>query len=49
MQLSNFNHGILFFVILTTSIIMMVRVIFYKKQPEKLVTEASFQETVDKI
>ncbi len=49
MQLSNFNQGILFFVILTTSTIMMLGMIFYKKQPDELVTETSFQETADKM
>lgn len=41
-RLSSFNEGILFFVILTTGIIMTLGMIFYKKKPEQLVEDTSF-------
>ncbi|MGN6495188.1 MAG: hypothetical protein ACTHLE_24585 [Agriterribacter sp.] len=47
MRLTEFNEGILFFVILTTSIIMTAGMIFYKKKPEQLLEEASFAERND--
>lgn len=42
MRLNSFNDGILFFVILTTSIIMALGMIFYKKKPDQIVEEAQF-------
>jgi len=38
-RLSSFDDGILFFVILTTGIIMTLGMIFYKKKPEQLVED----------
>ncbi len=38
-KLNNFNEGILFFVILLSSIIMMMGMIFYKYKPEDIVEE----------
>lgn len=46
-KLSSFNDGILFFVILTTSIIMTLGMLFYKKRPEQIVEEATFTERKD--
>lgn len=42
--LINFNDGILFFVILTTSIIMALGMIFYRKRPEQIIEEPQFAE-----
>jgi NhaP-type Na+/H+ or K+/H+ antiporter len=42
LRLNSFNDGILFFVILTTSIIMALGMIFYKKKPDQIVEEAQF-------
>jgi hypothetical protein len=44
LKLSAFNEGILFFVILTTSIIMAIGMVFYKKKPEQIVEEGQFAE-----
>jgi Kef-type K+ transport system membrane component KefB len=44
MKLHNFNDGILFFIILATSIVMALGMIFYKKRPEEIVEEAQFAE-----
>jgi Na+:H+ antiporter len=49
LRLSNFNDGILFFVIVTTSIIMTLGMIFYKKKPEQIVDEPQFSEHSDII
>ena len=49
LRLSNFDDGILFFVIVTTSIIMTLGMIFYKKKPEQIVDEAQFSEHNDII
>ena len=38
-KLNNFNEGILFFVILLSSIIMMLGMIFYKYKPEDIVED----------
>lgn len=46
-KLSSFNDGILFFVILTTSIIMTMGMLFYKKRPEEVVEESTFSERSD--
>lgn len=48
-KLNNFNDGILFYVILTTSIIMMFGMLFYKKKPEQMVVEGQFNERQDLI
>jgi hypothetical protein len=47
LKLVSFNDGILFFVILTTGIIMTMGMVFYKKKPEQLVEEAAFAERSD--
>jgi hypothetical protein len=46
-KLSSFNDGILFYIILTTSVIMALGMIFYKKKPEQIVEEGSFSERPD--
>lgn len=45
MKLHDFNDGILFFVILTTSIIMALGMLFYKKKPDEIVEERQFVES----
>ena len=47
LKLSSFNDGILFYIILTTSIIMTIGMIFYKKKPEQVVEEGQFSERPD--
>ena len=47
LKLSSFNDGILFYIILTTSIIMAIGMIFYKKKPEQVVEEGQFSERAD--
>jgi len=47
LKLTNFSDGILFFVILVTSIIMMLGMILYKKKPDEVVEEAQFSERPD--
>lgn len=47
LKLTTFNDGILFFVILTTGIIMMLGMIFYKKDNKEVVEEAQFPERAD--
>ena len=44
LKLTTFNDGILFFIILTTSVIMAMGTIFYKKGPEQIVEEGQFIE-----
>lgn len=46
-RLTNFNDGILFFVILTTSLIMAAGMLFYKKSPEQVLEEPQFTERQD--
>lgn len=46
-KLNSFNDGILFFVILATSIIMAMAMLFYKKRPEQIVEEGQFNERAD--
>ena len=46
-KLSSFNDGILFFIILTTSVIMAIGMIFYKKKPVQIVEEPQFTERSD--
>lgn len=46
-KLSSFNDGILFYVILTTSVIMALGMIFYKKEPDQVVEEGQFSERPD--
>ena len=38
-KLKSFNEGILFFVVLITSLVMMIGMLFYKKKPDELVEE----------
>jgi Kef-type K+ transport system membrane component KefB len=47
MKLHNFNDGILFFIVLTTSIVMALGMIFYRKRPEQMVEEGQFSERPD--
>jgi NhaP-type Na+/H+ or K+/H+ antiporter len=47
LMLTTFNEGILFFVILCSSIIMTIGMIFYKKGSEDVVEEAQFSERSD--
>lgn len=47
LKLTTFNDGILFFVILVTSIIMGLGMIFYKKKPEQVLEEGTFSERAD--
>jgi Kef-type K+ transport system membrane component KefB len=47
MKLASFNDGILFFLVLTTSIVMAMGMIFYKKRPEQMVEEGQFAERAD--
>jgi Kef-type K+ transport system membrane component KefB len=46
-KLSSFNDGILFYIILTTGIIMALGMLFYKKKPEQIVTEGQFSDRSD--
>jgi Kef-type K+ transport system membrane component KefB len=43
-KMDTFNEGILFFVILVTSLIMTIGMVFYKKPAESLVEESQFSE-----
>jgi NhaP-type Na+/H+ or K+/H+ antiporter len=47
LKLSSFNEGILFFIILTTTIFMAIGMVFYKKKPEQVVEEGTFAERSD--
>ncbi len=47
LKLSNFNDGILFFIILSTSVLMALGMIFYKKGPEQVVEEPQFADRKD--
>ena len=47
LKLSTFNDGILFYIILSTSIIMALGMIFYKKKPDQVVEETQFSERPD--
>ncbi|MEO8404217.1 MAG: cation:proton antiporter [Chitinophagaceae bacterium] len=49
LKLSAFDDGILFFVILTTSIIMAMAMVFYRKKPEQVVEGGQFSERSDII
>lgn len=46
-RLSNFNEGILFFIILVSSAIMAIGMLFYKKKPAEMVEEPQFSERSD--
>lgn len=43
-RLSSFDEGILFFIILTTAVIMTIGMIFYKKKPDEIIEESQFAE-----
>lgn len=47
LKLASFNDGILFFVILSTSIILSLGMVFYKKQNEEIVEDPQFSERRD--
>jgi hypothetical protein len=47
LKLVNFNDGILFFIILSTSIILSVGMIFYKKPNEEVIEDPQFSERSD--
>jgi Kef-type K+ transport system membrane component KefB len=47
LKLGNFNDGLLFFIILTTSVIMALGMVFYKKKPDQVVEEGQFAERPD--
>jgi Kef-type K+ transport system membrane component KefB len=47
LTLTSFNQGILFFIILCSSIIMAVGMIFYKKGNEEVIEEGQFSEKQD--
>lgn len=47
LKFENFNDGILFFIILVTSIVMAIGIIFYRKKPEQIVEEGQFSERPD--
>ncbi|PVD51863.1 sodium:proton exchanger [Terrimonas sp.] len=49
MKLTSFNEGILFFIILTTSVIMTIGMIFYKKKPAQILEESAFAERNDML
>lgn len=49
LKLGNFNDGILFYIILTTSIIMALGMIFYKKKPDQIMEESQFSERPDSL
>jgi len=46
-MLTSFNQGILFFIILSTSIIMAIGMLFYKKGNEDVVEETQFSDRSD--
>ena len=47
MQLAAFDNGILFFIILTSSVIMTIGMVFYKKDQQEVVEEGQFSERSD--
>jgi Kef-type K+ transport system membrane component KefB len=47
LKLDNFNDGILFFIVLSTSIILSVGMIFYKKPNEQIIEDPQFSERSD--
>jgi Kef-type K+ transport system membrane component KefB len=44
LKLNSFNDGILFYIILTTSIIMTIGMVFYKKKPDQVIEEGQFSD-----
>ena len=49
LMLATFNQGILFFIILCTSIIMAIGMVFYKKGNEDVIEEGQFSERSDLV
>jgi Kef-type K+ transport system membrane component KefB len=49
LKLENFNDGILFFIVLSTSVILSIGMIFYKKPNEKIIQDPQFSERSDLI
>ena len=47
LRLDTFNDGILFFIILSTGIILSVGMIFYKKKNEEIIEDPQFSERKD--
>ncbi len=47
LMLTSFNEGILFFIILSTSIIMTIGMLFYRKGNEDVVEETQFSDRSD--
>lgn len=47
LKLGNFNDGILFYIILVTSIIMTIGILFYRKKPQDVIEEGQFAERSD--
>ena len=47
LKFQHFNEGILFFIILVTSIVMTLGILFYRKKPEQVVEEGKFSERPD--
>jgi Kef-type K+ transport system membrane component KefB len=47
LKLSTFNDGILFFVVLSTSVILAIGMIFYKKQNDEIIEDPQFSERKD--
>jgi hypothetical protein len=47
MKMESFNDGILFFLVLATSVVMALGMIFYKKRPDQMVEEGQFSERSD--
>lgn len=49
LKLANFNDGILFFIVLSTSIILSLGMIFYKKPNEQIIQDPQFSERSDLV
>ena len=49
LKLDNFNDGILFFIVLSTSVILSLGMIFYKKPNEEVIQDPQFSERSDLI
>ncbi len=47
MRLTNFDEGILFFIIVTSGIIMSLGMLFYRKKPDEIIDEGQFSERSD--
>jgi len=49
MRLGSFDEGILFFIIVTSGIIMSLGMLFYRKKPQDVIDEPQFSERSDLI